>query len=35
MKVHILLFLVWFIVLVFWLMSQFARYNKNREKKPE
>ncbi len=35
MKLHILLFLLWAIVLVFWLVSQVGQYNKKRERKPE
>ena len=32
MKVHHLLFIVWFVVFAFWMARQFAKSNKNYDK---
>jgi hypothetical protein len=33
MKVHTILFIIWFIVFAFWLYRQFSRANENYDKK--
>lgn len=33
MKVHHIIFIIWAIVFAFWVVRQFAQYNKDRERK--
>jgi positive regulator of sigma E activity len=33
MKVHHILFIIWGVIFAFWLVGQFSRYNRERERK--